>query len=141
MPTSVSISTARAEASRDVRPWWSCRLSPICAPTFRTGFSAVMGSWKIMLMRLPRMLRISASDKRRRSRSSKAMLPAVRTGGSVISLRIDIAVTDFPEPDSPTIARVSPSSTENETPSTARTTPSRVAICVLKLSTLSSDID
>jgi hypothetical protein len=35
-------------------------------------------------------------------------------------------VTLLPQPDSPTIASVSPRATENETPSTARTTPSRV---------------
>src|ERR1700755_706200 len=35
-------------------------------------------------------------------------------------------VTLLPEPDSPTMPSVRPSSTENETPSTARTTPSAV---------------
>ena len=38
-----------------------------------------------------------------------------------------IAVTDLPEPDSPTIETISPGSTENETPSTACTIPSSVA--------------
>src|SRR4051812_23226055 len=38
-----------------------------------------------------------------------------------------IAVTDLPEPDSPTIATISPRSISNETPSTARTVPSSVA--------------
>ena len=37
--------------------------------------------------------------------------------------RIESAVTLLPQPDSPTIARVSPGATSNETPSTARTTP------------------
>ena len=36
-----------------------------------------------------------------------------------ISSEMDIAVTDFPDPDSPTIARVSPFFTCQETPSTA----------------------
>ncbi len=35
-------------------------------------------------------------------------------------------VTLFPEPDSPTTPSVCPLSTENDTPSTARTTPSSV---------------
>ena len=38
----------------------------------------------------------------------------------------DKEVTLLPQPDSPTIAKVSPSDTEKETPSTERTTPSRV---------------
>ena len=38
--------------------------------------------------------------------------------------RIEIAVTDLPQPLSPTIASVSPSLTWKETPSTARLTPS-----------------
>jgi hypothetical protein len=36
-------------------------------------------------------------------------------------------VTDFPEPDSPTMASVSPFATEISTRSTARTVPRRVA--------------
>src|SRR5437016_3543220 len=38
----------------------------------------------------------------------------------------------FPHPDSPTSPRVSPASSSNDTPSTARTTPSRVKNCVLR---------
>ena len=37
-----------------------------------------------------------------------------------------MAVTDLPEPDSPTIANTSPRLTSNDTPSTAWTTPSSV---------------
>ncbi len=44
-------------------------------------------------------------------------------------------MTLLPQPDSPTIASVSPRATENETPSTARTTPSRVKNQVLSPST------
>ena len=40
------------------------------------------------------------------------------------------ALTLLPQPDSPTRATVSPSSTSQETPSTARTTPPRVRNCV-----------
>ena len=54
-----------------------------------------------------------------------------------ISRRIDIEVTDLPQPDSPTIATVSPASTWNDTPSTARTTPSGVAKWVCRFSTSS----
>ena len=36
-------------------------VSPICRPMVRTGLSDVIGSWKIIEMSLPRILRISAS--------------------------------------------------------------------------------
>src|SRR3954447_3412880 len=51
-----------------------------------------------------------------------------------------MAVTDLPQPDSPTMPSVSPASTSNETPSTARTTPSGVPKCVCRLSTSSNAI-
>ena len=37
-----------------------------------------------------------------------------------------IAVTDLPEPDSPTTARISPGASSSDTPSTAVTDPSSV---------------
>src|SRR5262249_33999009 len=62
----------------------------------------------------------------------------MRPGGSGISRRIELAVTDLPQPLSPTIASVSPSSTWNETPSTARLTPSGVRKWVCRFSTSSN---
>ena len=53
---------------------------------------------------------------------------------------MELAVTDLPQPDSPTTASVSPSSTWKETPSTARFTPSGVRKCVCRFSTSSSGI-
>ena len=50
----------------------------------------------------------------------------MRPGGEAIRRRIESEVTLLPQPDSPTTASVSPGWTENDTPSTARTTPSRV---------------
>src|SRR6185503_2449529 len=47
-------------------------------------------------------------------------------GGCGMRRMSDSAVTDFPQPDSPTMPSVSPAATWNVTPSTARTTPSRV---------------
>ena len=58
--------------------------------------------------------------------------------GSMISRITDIIVTLLPEPDSPTMPSVSPSDTENETPSTARTRPSSVLKLTLRLFTSSS---
>ena len=92
-----------------------------------TGLSEVIGSWKIIEISLPRTARISRSDKSSRSRPSKRTLPdTMRPGGDAINRKIESEVTLLPQPDSPTIASVSPVYTENDTPSTARTTPSRV---------------
>src|ERR1700686_1794899 len=66
------------------------------------------------------------------------MEPTVLPGGSGIRRRMEFAVTDFPQPLPPKIASVSPSSTWNETPSTARMTPSGVRKCVCRFSTSSS---
>jgi hypothetical protein len=89
--------------------------------------SDVIGSWKIIEISLPRIVRISASLSASRSRSPKRIEPpTMRPGGQAISRRIDIAVTLLPQPDSPTTARVSPASTWIDTPSTARVMPSRV---------------
>ncbi len=56
----------------------------------------------------------------------------------MISRITDIIVTLLPEPDSPTMPSVSPSETVNDTPSTARTTPSSVRKLTLRLRTSSS---
>src|SRR6202162_1784261 len=52
----------------------------------------------------------------------------------------DMAVTDLPQPDSPTMASVSPSPTWKETPSTARLIPSGVRKWVCKFWTSSNAI-
>src|SRR5262249_10817095 len=51
---------------------------------------------------------------------------------------IDSAVADFPQPDSPTIARVPPASRQKLTPSTACTRPCRPKNCIRRSSTSSS---
>src|ERR1022692_2244061 len=80
-----------------------------------------------MEMASPRTFRISASGNPSRSRPSNRTLPSiVLPGGDAISRRIESDVTLLPQPDSPTMASVSPRWTEKEMPSTARTTPSRV---------------
>ena len=102
-----------------------------------TGLRLVIGSWKIMLMSLPRILRIAGSSSVSRSVPWKRIEPAIRPGGSGIRRRIELAVTDLPQPLSPTTASVSPSPTWNETPSTARLTPSGVRKWVCRFSTSS----
>ena len=136
MCTLRNISMARAMASRFDMPRCSTSASAICRPTVSTGFSEVIGSWKIIEMALPRTLRISGSASSSRLRPSNSMRPsAMRAGGIGSRRRIDIEVTLLPQPDSPTIASVSPGITSKLTPSTARTTPSRVWKCVFRFST------
>ena len=87
-----------------------------------------MGSWKIIEMSFPRIFRMARSDFVARSSPSKRIWPpAMRPGGVGIRRITDRLVTDFPEPDSPTTARVSPRSRWKLTPSTALTVPSSVS--------------
>jgi hypothetical protein len=115
MPTSCSISMARLRACFLFSPWCSRSDSTIWSPTVNTGFSEVMGSWKIMAMSLPRICRIrdsvacarssiSPSAPRNRMREPSWILP----GGVGISRITESEVTDLPLPDSPTIPSVSP---------------------------------
>ena len=73
------------------------------APTVCTGFRAVSGSWKIMAISPPRTSRMRSS--RRPSSSSPCQQdgPPVTSAGLGQQPRMLSAVTDLPEPDSPTI--------------------------------------
>ena len=127
MPTSESISTARACACARVMPRWISRGSVSWRPTVSTGFSEVIGSWKIMPISRPRTLRISSSGSARRFRPLKRISPStMRPAGADTSRITESALTDLPQPDSPTSATVSPLRTFHDTPSTARTTPALV---------------
>ncbi len=88
---------AARRAARSVSAIWS--------PTVKTGFSDVIGSWKITEMSLPRMRRIAGRSARARSRPSKRIAPRT-TALSGSRRRIAIAVTLLPLPDSPTSATV-----------------------------------
>ncbi len=116
MPTCVSSSSVRARAIVPLMPLWSERISPICDSIVCSGLSEVIGSWKMIEMSFPRIPRISRSDEVSRSRPLNRMLPegcdAIGYGNS---LRIDSALTDLPEPDSPTSATHSPRLIEKET--------------------------
>ena len=117
--------SASARAAPRSMPWCSRMDSPIWSATVNTGLSEVIGSWKIIAISAPRMPRIVAPWARVRSarepsRRAKSMLPPVmRPPPCSTSRMIDSAVTDLPEPDSPTIATVSPRPTSKETPRTA----------------------
>ena len=92
-----------------------------------TGLSEVIGSWKIIETSLPRTRRIAASSSARSSvPSRRTEPPTMRPGGSATRRMSESAVTLLPQPDSPTMARVSPRPRVNETRSTAFTVPARV---------------
>ena len=78
-------------------------------------------------IRDPRSSRISSGLLASRSSPSKTISPlTMRPPGSGTSRSSERQVIDFPDPDSPTMPRVSPRCTENVAPSTALTTPRRV---------------
>src|SRR5215467_7722795 len=86
-------------------------------------------------MSSPRMARISASPSFSKSRPSKNISPPTTRPGGETSRMIESAVTDFPQPDSPTRLKVSPRSSVNETSSTERTSPRLVEKNVFRLRT------
>src|SRR5690625_5253629 len=105
----------------------------------RTGLSEVIGSWKIMAISAPRIASTWRSERVMRSCPLYQTEPAVmRPGGSGIRRSIESDVTLFPEPDSPTIASVSPRFTSKETPSTATAALSPAANSVRSPSTRST---
>src|SRR6478672_68000 len=126
MPTAFSSSSARLRACFFETS--SCRriASASWSPILCTGLRLVIGSWKIIAISLPRLARRRRGLAVSRSSSFHNAVPediAVRFGFRPMIVR---QVTLLPEPDSPTMPSVCPLSTVNETPSTARTTPSSV---------------
>ena len=89
-----------------------------------TGFSDVIGSWKIIEMRRPRRSRNSSGWSSSRSTPSKSTLPPA-TWPAGLGRRPMIAreVTLLPQPDSPTTPTVSWAWTSKVTPRTAWTRP------------------
>ena len=57
-----SVSRARARASRMLTVSCASTVSTICVPMLSTGFSVIIGSWKIIAMRRPRISRISGGE-------------------------------------------------------------------------------
>ena len=87
---------------------WCTRIAAaIASPTRYTGVSADSGSWNTIEMPAPRMRDISLSLRPSSSRPRKRTEPVTFAfvGSRPIAASED---TDLPEPDSPTIASVSP---------------------------------
>ena len=122
-PTRLSTSTARSMACSLLAPRCSMTASAICLPTVIVGFSDDSGSWKIMPISLPRILRMSSAENELISCPDRVMLPPAMCPPLGSSCMIDSAVIVLPQPDSPTMPSVSPVSTWSDTPSTACTTP------------------
>jgi len=101
-------------------------VSIICVSMRSTGFSVIIGSWKIVAMRSPRSRRIASSDLARRFSPSSSTRPLTICPGGSTSPMIEKPVTLLPEPDSPTRPSTFPASTLKLTSSTAFTTPALV---------------
>ena len=109
MPTSWSSSIARALACASVIFRWMNSGSMICSPIERTGLSEVIGSWKIIEISRPRIARMSSAESLSRSRPSNSTRPWVtRPAGLASRPMIASDDTDLPQPNSPTIATISP---------------------------------
>src|SRR5882757_2724639 len=126
MPTFVSISIARAFASFLEAPVCLRNGSPICRPTEWYGDSAVSASWKIIAILLPRSFSSSLSVAVVSSLPSRTISPSIVVLSGLCRPRTVRLVTDFPDPDSPTMPRVVPRSRSKERPSTALASPSSV---------------
>ena len=116
MPTISSISLAFFVPS--ALEQCSCRrtTSAICSPTRMMGLSAVIGSWKIMEISLPRIFCISSSRRVSRFLPSKTISPeGTRAGGSGRMRRIARAMDVFPAPVSPTRPMVLPRARSKDT--------------------------
>src|SRR6185369_4078852 len=115
---------------------WVRSTSSICSPQVMTGLSAVIGSWKIIDMRVQRRSRSRSSLAARTFSPSSRISPPV--GFSALASRpITVkAITDLPEPDSPTRQTISPGLTVKLTFSTAwmRSAPAGSATVRLRTS-------
>ena len=123
MPVSASNCTAASCAARPDRPSCSSSTSAIWLPTGYSGLSAVIGSWKIIAISLPRMPRSSCSEIDSRSRppclgSGPKRLATPESSAFWTSRSSASAVTVLPEPDSPTSASFSPAAIWKSMPCT-----------------------
>ena len=134
MPTSSSISTARSRAApSSSRRCASGTPRRSACPPCRRGAATTAGPGRSS----PRRCRAARAAVARPSRGRPRRRTAPGRPGVALRARVRPItvrpVTLLPEPDSPTIPSVRPSSTLNDTPSTACTTPSSVANWTLQV--------
>ncbi len=122
-PTAASSSSARASASRRDQPLVSRSGSVRKSPMRRTGLMPARGSWKTIDATPVRTSRSRAASAPTRSLPSTRTRPVTRAfAGRRPSA--ERAVTDLPEPDSPTRPTTSPAATRKLTASsTGRAAP------------------
>ena len=141
MPTRSSISTARANSALGGRRSCARIVSMSWSPMLNTGFRLVIGSWKTMAMPGPRMPCMRDCERVVSSVPSNRMEPpAMRAGGRGSRPMMVSAVTLLPEPDSPTMPRISPGSRLKEMSSTAVISPRWVWKAVVRFWTSSNGI-
>ena len=104
---------------------WMSSASASWSPIENIGVRADSGSWKIIEIFVPRYSDISSSVLPRSS-SPLSLMDPVTWALSSSSPMSDRAVTDLPDPDSPTMPRVRPPHRSKFTPRTACTTPASV---------------
>src|SRR5215469_1660092 len=123
MPTILSTSTERRWiSSLDVTPW--ARMASLnWAPTDLTGLSAFMALCMTTDMSFQRTAARSCSVSWTRLRPLNVTLPPLISAGGLSNWAMPNSRVDFPQPDSPTIARNSPGATSKLTLSTAPTMP------------------
>ena len=95
------------------------KMSTICSPMVSTGLSEFMADWKTMATSCQRKRRSSSGLMARTSLPPKEMLPPAIFAGSFRSRMIELAMVDFPQPDSPASPKTSPVPMLKETRSTA----------------------
>ena len=98
---------------------WISSTSAIWSPTVITGFRAVIGSWKIMAMRVPRRSRSRARLALSTFSPARRISPALGMSSRGNRPITACDVTLLPEPDSPTTHKISPAATENVISETA----------------------
>src|SRR5581483_7438731 len=126
MPMRPSVSSERRRTSLSVSfgSCW-CSVSRKWSSMRSSGFSRVIGSWKMRPSSGPRSRRRSRGDIVTRLRPLYSTSPSARApSGS--SPRMPRPSVDLPHPDSPTSPSTEPASISSETRSTARTEPRAV---------------
>ena len=136
MPTVRSSSTQRSRTSLlPMVGLWMSSASASWSPMENMGVSADSGSWKTIEMDLPRKFAISSSVLPMSSSPANFTEPVTCALSSRSPMR-ESAVTDLPEPDSPTMPSVRPRHRSKLTLRTASTLPASVLNETLRLRTL-----